>query len=153
MRSYEVTWFMDDALPGLGFRRGCGGAERDPFLLFCLSGADATRITIDLADRPSRTYRRPTMDTEKAASVLTAQVRDSEDDTEECGPRSNYERHTKSAINSGLGLSYDDEYRSLYAKIEQWLTDRNLISQTHRVISSRRRVQEQFSTHLAQSYE
>jgi hypothetical protein len=41
----------------------------------------------------------------------------------------------------------------LYAKIEQWLTDRNLISQTHRVISSRRRVQEQFSTHLAQSYE
>jgi hypothetical protein len=93
------------------------------------------------------------MDTEKAASVLTAQVRDSEDDTEECGPRSNYERHTKSAINSGLGLSYDDEYRSLYAKIEQWLTDRNLISQTHRVISSRRRVQEQFSTHLAQSYE
>jgi hypothetical protein len=29
-RSYEVTWFMDDALPGLGFQRGRGGAKRDP---------------------------------------------------------------------------------------------------------------------------
>ena len=80
------------------------------------------------------------------------------DATTEQGPREKNpeerdqrSRHTKTAINSGLGLSDDDEYQSLYCMIEQWLTGRNLVNKTHRLMGERTRLQEQLSAHLMPS--
>jgi hypothetical protein len=83
-----------------------------------------------------------------STSDATTEQGPSDGNTEERDQRS---RHTKTAINSGLGLSNDDKYQRLYATTEQWLTGRNLISKTHRLMAGRTRVQEQLSAHLVQS--